>query len=107
MVHYEFEELRGTLQVNMELLRRTFDNLYSNLLKYADPSQPIEISYRREDDQVRLTLRNHVSPQRDQRESTNIGLSTCRRVLQYHGGSFETAEQDSVFRADAILPLTN
>ncbi len=107
VVHYAFEELKGTLRVNMELLRRTFDNLYSNLLKYADPSQLIEISYRREDDQVRLTLRNHVSPQRDQRESTNIGLSTCRRVLQYHGGSFETAEQDSVFRADAILPLTN
>lgn len=105
VVRYEFEELKGTLRVNMELLRRAFDNLYSNLLKYADPSQPIEISYCHKNGQVQLTLLNHISPQRDKRESTNIGLSTCRRVLQYHGGSFETAEQDSVFRVTVILPL--
>ena len=106
-VHCAFEELQGTLRVNMELLRRAFDNLYSNLLKYADPTQPIEISYGRKDGQVRLTLRNHISPQRDKRESTNIGLSTCRRVLQYHGGSFETKEDDGIFQVDLALPLAN
>lgn len=105
VVHYEFVELKGTLQVNMELLRRAFDNLYSNLLKYADPAQPIEISYCRRDGQVRLTLLNRISSQRNQRESTNIGLSTCRRVLQYHGGSFETKEGAGIFQVDLALPL--
>lgn len=104
-VHYEFEELKGILRVNMDLLRRAFDNIYSNLLKYADPEQPMEISYRREGDKAHLTLINHVSPQRDKMESTNIGLNTCRRVLQYHGGSFETREEDGAFRVDVTLPL--
>ncbi|NCE66082.1 sensor histidine kinase [Pseudoflavonifractor sp. 524-17] len=104
-VHCAFEELQGALRVNMELLRRAFDNLYSNLLKYADPTQPIEISYGRKDGQVRLTLLNHISPQRDKRESTSIGLSTCRRVLQHHGGSFETKEDAGIFQVGLALPL--
>lgn len=104
-VHCAFGELQGALRVNMELLRRAFDNLYSNLLKYADPAQPIEISYGRKDGQVRLTLLNHISPQRDKRESTNIGLNTCRRILQHHGGSFETKEDVGIFQVDLALPL--
>lgn len=106
-VRCAFGELRGTLRVNMALLRRAFDNLYANLLKYADPARPIEIAYGRADGQVRLTLRNHVSPQRDKRESTSIGLRTCRRVLRHHGGHFAAAEEDGIFQADVSLPLAD
>lgn len=104
-VRYEFSELKGSLRVNMELLRRAFDNLYSNLLKYADPAQPLEIFCCQEGGQVRLTIYNHISPYRDKRESTNIGLGTCQRALQYHGGSFETREDSGIFQVNVTLPL--
>ena len=38
-------------------------------------------------------------------KSTNIGLNTCRRVFRLHSGSFETTEEDGVFRAEMTLPL--
>jgi len=104
-VRSDFAHLDGMLRVNLELLRRAFDNLYSNLLKYADPASPVEIFCCREEKQVHLTLANHVSPRRNTCESTNIGLNTCLRIIQFHDGSLETGEDAGIFRVDIALPL--
>lgn len=104
-VEAHYEQLSGLLPVNLELIRRAFDNLYSNLLKYADPQSPIQIDIFREGNQGILTISNGISAHRDTCESTNIGLNTCRRIFQYHGGAFETTEDDGVFRAKAVMPL--
>lgn len=104
-VETEFQPLRGNVVVNLELLHRAFDNVYSNLLKYADPAKPVRISFRREGGQVALRVCNAVSPRRNIRESTNIGLNTCRRILEYHGGTFETSEHDGTFEARLTLPI--
>lgn len=105
LVTTDFELLSGAVRVSTDLLRRAFDNVYSNLLKYSDPAQPIFIAYAREDGQLCLTIRNSVSPSRDHRESTNIGLSTCQRILQYHGGSFESEETTGTFTVRIVLPF--
>ena len=104
-VHTELNELGGQVEVNLELLRRAFDNLYANLVKYADPAQSISISYRREGALLRLILSNAISDQRDRKESTNIGLNTCSRILRMHRGSFETAEENGCFTVRLTLPL--
>ena len=52
-----------------------------------------------------LTIRNGVSPRRDKRESTNIGLSTCQKILEYHSGSFESGEERNEFTARIRLPF--
>lgn len=105
-VDCDFGELKGAVQVNLDLIRRAFDNLYSNLRKYADRTRPLRLICRREGDTARLELSNAVSPQRNKKESTNIGLDTCRRILQYHGGSFHAEETDGQFRVTVALPLT-
>jgi signal transduction histidine kinase len=105
-VEMDFGELGGKVAVNLELLRRAFDNLYANLVKYAEPSKPVQIACHREDDQVLLTISNAVSSQRDNRESTNIGLNTCRRIMKMLGGSFETNEADGVFTVKLRLPFS-
>ena len=104
-VDTDFRPLHGSIAVNLELLRRAFDNIYSNLLKYADPAQPIRIAFQRKENQIVLNICNAISPQRNSRESTNIGLNTCRRILEYHGGTFETKEQDERFEVYLTLPI--
>ena len=101
----DFNELNGTVAVNLELLRRAFDNLYANLVKYADAAQPIRIVYGRDGEQIRLTLSNAISGLRDRKESTNIGLNTCKRILRMHEGSFEAVEKDDRFTVFVTLPL--
>lgn len=104
-VELDFGELNGTVRVNMDLLRRAFDNLYSNLRKYADQTRPLRLVCRREGNAVRLELINAISPQRDKKESTNIGLNTCRRIVQYHGGTFQAEETDGRFQVTVTLPM--
>ena len=101
----ELGPLKGSLLANTGLLRRAFDNLYANLLKYAAPEQPVEILCRREGAQLQLSLTNHISGQRDEKESTNIGLNTCQRILQHHGGSFSAQEEAGQFCVLLTLPL--
>ena len=104
-VKTSFGPLSGIIQVNPDLLRRAFDNLYSNLMKYADPSVPIEIDFHREGEQVHLILKNGIPSQMDKKESTNIGLNTCERILRYHNGSFETEVTEKNFCARVCLPI--
>lgn len=104
-VHTDFEPINGQIRVNLDLLRRAFDNLYSNLLKYAEPTQPIEIAGTQEGARAVLTLENRISAQRDNRESTNIGLNTCRRILQELDGDFSCEESGGMFRVRLSLPL--
>ena len=106
-VETDFGELGGNVAVNLELLRRAFDNLYANLAKYAEPSEPIVIQYRRMEGAALLTLVNTVSSQRESRESTNIGLNTCRRIMRMLGGSFEAKEAEGVFTAELRLPFSD
>lgn len=104
-VETELAALDGDVRIDPDLLHRAFDNLYANLVKYADPARPIRIVCRREAERVQLVLSNAVSPQRDAKESTNIGLNTCRRILRMHQGSFETAEENGSFAVCLELPL--
>ncbi len=101
----EFEPLEGQVAVNLEMIRRVFDNLYSNLLKYADKSSSIKLQLKAEQGHAILTVTNVVSPKRSERESTNIGLDTCRRIMQHHNGSFEVSEKNQLFQVILTLPL--
>ncbi len=105
-VETDFGQLHGTVEINLELLRRAFDNLYANLVKYAEPSQPVRVMYYREGNQVILKITNAVSKLRNRRESTNIGLNTCRRIFRMHDGCFETLESDGLYTVEIRLPVS-
>ncbi len=104
-VEMDFAEVSGQINVNIELLQRALDNLYSNLLKYATSQQPIHFAYKREDSHFLLSISNAISSKREMRESTSIGLKTCRRIIEYHGGSFLASEENGIFTVKIELPL--
>ena len=106
-VNRDLQKLEGEVRVNAELLHRVFDNIYSNLLKYADKEYPVNMSFKQSDGRVRIYISNHVSPQRSRRESTNIGLNTCRSIMEYHGGTFENSEEDGIFNIEMSIPAAS
>ncbi len=101
----DFRQLDCRLNVNIEMLRRAFDNLYANILKYAEPAQPVKIYWWKDDKQVCLLLSNHIANTRNVKESTNIGLKTCQRIIQEHNGSFNYKIQDKQFQVKITLPF--
>lgn len=105
-VNVSFSQLQGKLSVNTELIQRAFDNLYSNLLKYADPSLPVELRYEKADNTVKLSVKNAIRKDQSEKESTNIGLNTCKRILIQHNGTFETLRDGNFFCVTLTLPLS-
>lgn len=105
VVESDFSPVCGKIAVNMDLLHRVLDNLYSNLIKYADKTRPIQISYKREDAFFVLSVVNKIGVKRERRDSTSIGLNTCDRIVKYHGGKFETDEKEDAFYVKVWIPL--
>lgn len=100
-------ELPGAVQVDSEYMQRVMDNLLSNLKKYGDPAYPLQIQIDESQDMLHILLKNHVLEQKNQIESTQIGLKTCRRIIENHGGTFawRTDTQENIFTIEMELPL--
>ena len=73
-------EITGKLRIDLTHLRRVFDNLFSNVSKYADPQQPVTITQAVEGEDIRVTITNHIAEQTNRAESNRIGLQTCHKL---------------------------
>lgn len=106
-VERNFSEASANISVNTDLLQRALDNLYSNLMKYADPKRFVKFSYQRSGKKLLLTILNGIAPEREKKDSTQIGLCTCRRIIEFHNGTFSATENHKLFTVVIELPLTS
>lgn len=106
-VETDFAQTSTKISINMDLLQRALDNLYSNLLKYANPEETIWISYKRKGQNLLLSISNGIRAEEEKAESTSIGLITCRRIIEYHKGHFAAAENGDSFHVTVSLPIQN
>ncbi len=98
-------ELSGSIQVDSEYLQRVIDNLISNLKKYGDISAPLEILASEKKDMLHIHIRNRIKPGKDTKESTQIGLRTCRKIMEEHRGVFSWYQEKESFNVEMELPL--
>ena len=91
----------GTFDV--QELRRIFDNLSSNVRKYADPSKPVTLSVGLENGALLIHQSNAVLPEKPRSESYQIGLNSIRRIAQHYGGSVAVEERVAAFSITIIL----
>lgn len=97
-------EITCSLSVDVELMRRVFGNLFSNILKYADRGLPVEAEYRETEKELIICLKNSMAADESERESTNIGLKTCGTILERHGGTFRCGKKGRLFKAEVRIP---
>ena len=94
-----------TVRIRAESIRRVSDNVFDNLVKYADRSEPVTVTAVREKGLLNLTVRNAVSPKSDKTSSTRIGVKTCVNMMKTMNGAFATSETDGYFSATMTLPI--
>ena len=104
-VELDFSQTDAKISINTELFQRALDNLYSNLLKYADQETTIQICYKRNEADILLSLSNHIRTEQGKTESTSIGLITCRRIIEYHKGCFTATRNNGCFDVTVSVPV--
>lgn len=93
-----------TLYLRVEDAVRVFDNLFSNLRKYADPACPVDIRAEIGPEAVRLELANRVLEGAGGRESHGCGLPTMGELMERGGGSLEAGREGKTYRTVLTFP---
>lgn len=104
-IRCQIGNLEGFVQVDSEYMQRVMDNLISNLKKYGDPVYPLRIEASEQPDMLHIQVTNHIRDRKDHPESTQIGLKTCRKIMENHGGSFNWKQENNEFMITITLPL--
>ena len=98
------ELARVQVYTNVDYLSRVLDNLYSNLLKYADPSAPIVFCVEYRDGMIVMTGKNKIAQHSGKVESTKLGLLTCESIMHQLCGSFRTQIEGDTFVVVLAMP---
>lgn len=79
------------------MIKRIFQNLFSNILKYGDKSIPvlIEISY--ESKELKIRIRNKIKEAASSVQSTHIGLRNVEKMMSLLNGQILYSEQKQEF----------
>lgn len=94
-----------TVRIRVDSLRRVTDNIFDNLVKYADRRTPVTVVAQREGNELILRFTNAIGQRNDKTSSTRIGVKTCVNMMQMMGGRFETTAEEGRFTATMTLPL--
>ena len=83
--------------LDVQELRRIFDNLASNIRKYADSTKPVILAVGYDNGTLRIRQTNTILSPKEQHESYGIGLSSIRRIVQGYSGSVTVEESGQQF----------
>ena len=85
-------------------MRRIFDNLISNVQKYAEPSQPVELSVVKNPNGITIKQKNTVKKNAERTDSYKMGLYSIKRIAQSYKGGAEVHLDDEKF--EIIITLS-
>lgn len=100
----EIEE-RTRIIVDIDLIKRVIDNVFSNLKKYADKSKTVFINGKVQNNVLEIEIRNTVMHNVRTAESTKIGLKTCSRIMESMGGKIEVRTENDIFTERIYIPV--
>lgn len=96
------------LEINPQAMRRVWDNLFSNVVKYGDPAHPLSISASFHESNLKLLVSNQICRRDDAADtidSSGIGLKSCRRLMEKQQGEFRSETKGQEFAAELLLPF--
>ena len=90
---------------DVQQLRRIFDNLSSNVRKYAEPKQPVTLAIGVEGKLLRIRQCNSIRQQGAQEESFQLGIPGIRRIAQQYGGGVAVRQDGGNFEITVTLSV--
>ncbi|WP_440116336.1 HAMP domain-containing sensor histidine kinase [Paenibacillus sp. QZ-Y1] len=93
------------LEINLVAIRRVFDNIFSNIRKYADPAHPVHIQVSLKQQWVMLEVENKIKRVGKKKDSNEIGLVSCQKMIQQHNGTLTVSQEKDTFSLQIALPV--
>lgn len=87
------------------LLKRVFNNLFSNIIKYGDKKEPVIITGSLDGSCLSVSLQNAVKVESSGIESTKIGLKSVHKMLELMNGCVRTKNKDAQFTVELTFPI--
>jgi len=105
--HVELDPCSIPFHIDVHLIsfRRVFDNLCSNIIKYADRSKPVHIHYDIKKGLLCIDIKNEIKQETHEVTSTGIGMKTCKKIIEKHNGKIEVTNNDGVYSVHISLTL--
>lgn len=93
-----------TVCVDVTCFSRVLDNLFDNVRKYAEHSEPVSIMVLSQPDGLHICISNTIRQLTERVESNGIGLRTTQKILTQMGGSFRMYTEQDKYTAEAVIP---
>lgn len=92
---------------DVQELRRIFDNLASNIKKYASDQSEIYLSILQKEGQLLIRQWNLCKPEeeRGKVESTKLGIESIRKIADSYGGTVEVVLSETQFVIEITLAV--
>ena len=94
-----------SIQAEVAQLRRVFDNLGTNVGKYAVKEEKVEFCVRLDGDHMCLIQENPMKEAEIEVESYGIGIKASQKIIEKMGGSFTYGSKNYRFQAVICLPI--
>lgn len=94
-----------TLSADVQQLGRVFDNLCSNIMKYAEKETPVSFSAKIIGQELMITQGNQIAAETSGRDSSGIGIQTCKKILARHDGTLTITKAQKYFSVLITLPI--
>ncbi len=84
---------------------RVFDNLLSNIKKYADAQKSVILRISVQENHLKLEQSNYIQTNHQKAESHQLGLQTITRIISWHGGTVDWQYTDDQFKITIKIPV--
>ena len=98
-------DVTGVLQSDKTMLKRIFNNLFSNILKYGDKKHMVTVSARIQDTEFIASVTNLIKGEDTHIDSSNIGLRNVARMIQMLDGRMDVRQEKEMFEVELRFPL--
>ncbi len=90
-----------------EYIGRINNNLYSNIVKYAEPQTAVKIWIEYRDREISLHISNAVNPDPTITSKTGIGLKNVKEMMKQMGGKVEVQNDAKRYDIALTFPLVS
>lgn len=87
------------------MLKRIFNNLFSNILKYGNKTDPVHITGSVQENQFTIQIKNTIKQGHTEMESNHIGLKSVEKMTAHMGGQLQILEDHKNFSIQLLFPL--